>query len=108
MSTKKEVTTPSKTTEKATETVAATPSEPTTTETVAATPSEPKVETIEIVEGKDKAVIDFFTENPKALSVLKVGDELFFGTAHGAAKEFAVKNELTVERIENPFLKAEA
>jgi hypothetical protein len=101
MATKKNnATTPSE--PKTTETVATTPSEPTTTETVAATPSEPT--TTEIVEGIDKAINDFFVENPKALSLLKVGDEIFFGTAHGAAHEFAVKNELIVERIANPFL----
>jgi hypothetical protein len=49
-------------------------------------------------------VAQFFAANPNAKAVLRVGTSLFLSHVMGSANEFANRNGLTVETIENPNL----
>lgn len=45
---------------------------------------------------------EFFNQNPNALRVLKVGDDLFLADFDAEAKKFAKNRGLTVEVVERP------
>lgn len=50
---------------------------------------------------------DFFTQNPSAPSVLKVGDTLFLTTSQSVADQYAAKCGMAVEVVLNPNLNKE-
>jgi hypothetical protein len=49
-------------------------------------------------------VAAFFKQNPKAASVVMVGDQAFLGSYYGAAKEYAERTGQKLEEIKNPNL----